>query len=90
MSEYAACPCGRIMRPHGSCAFHHVSFGPQKEKHQRQVWRPELIGFDHGPCPDCNAGVGRYHHAYCDIERCPRCGGQMLSCECTVPVVFSR
>lgn len=36
-------------------------------------------------CHDCNIvnHGGHVHHYGCDIERCPRCKGQLLSCECT-------
>lgn len=34
------------------------------------------------PCHDCGAGVGQLHHYFCDAEPCPRCGGQVIFCEC--------
>ena len=33
-------------------------------------------------CPDCNVIPGGRHHAGCDHEYCPKCGGQLISCDC--------
>ncbi len=35
-------------------------------------------------CGDCGAMPGFYHHGGCDIEECPRCDGQLLSCDCVI------
>jgi hypothetical protein len=37
---------------------------------------------DSQPCGDCAAVKGEYHTPGCDIEECPACGGQALSCDC--------
>lgn len=36
------------------------------------------------PCHDCGAIRGELHLDGCDWERCPRCGGQFMCCDCRI------
>lgn len=36
------------------------------------------------PCHDCSAVEGEYHVPGCDVEECPLCGRQALSCDCNL------
>jgi hypothetical protein len=36
------------------------------------------------PCHDCAAIKGQYHVPSCDMEQCPNCGGQLISCGCNI------
>ena len=33
-------------------------------------------------CEDCSAPKGSLHLFGCDLEECPRCGGQIITCDC--------
>lgn len=34
------------------------------------------------PCPDCGAEPEEQHGNGCDVEQCPDCGHQLISCDC--------
>jgi hypothetical protein len=31
-------------------------------------------------CHDCAVPLGGFHHSRCDMEQCPECGGQRITC----------
>lgn len=33
-------------------------------------------------CHDCSTPRGKLHHPGCDDEKCPKCGGQAIGCDC--------
>lgn len=78
--------CGKDMSKAKSCNVCYVKIG--------EAWyQREVMGFqDSGKCHDCGIEVkkGNFHHAGCDCERCPKCGGQALSCDCDVTAYGSR
>ena len=48
--------------------------------HRSRYHFPEPIG----RCHDCGIKHGGVHHWGCDVERCPHCGGQIISCDCLI------
>jgi len=62
-----------------SCTSDPIKFDGDPKKYP-----PSTYHFDEpsGRCHDCNIKHGGFHHAGCDVERCPKCGGQLISCDC--------
>ena len=42
-----------------------------------------------GRWTDCGAKHGQPHHLGCDVERCPYCMGQLISCGCLARATFN-
>ena len=72
--------CGQKMLQADGCTWEYaVSKGRVKK---RIKFGEEDLFWGEGRCGDCGAKEGHYHHCGCDIERCPFCGGQLISCSC--------
>lgn len=37
---------------------------------------------DRLPCHDCRVLKSEFHVPSCDVEECPACGDQLISCDC--------
>lgn len=56
-----------------------------KIKIDGEIYDRDTTYFDvNDRCHDCGIENknGNLHHFGCDIERCPKCGGQLISCDC--------
>ena len=47
------------------------------------------VAYGYGPddhdspkCDDCGVARSKFHKLGCDLEPCPRCDGQAITCEC--------
>lgn len=61
-------------------AFERVKYGEENTIYN-------ILGYDINAsncryCGDCLATYGEYHDLGCDCELCPKCGLQLISCEC--------
>ena len=50
-----------------------------------QGWPSDISNI---PCHDCSAARGEYHVPGCDMEECPVCHKQIISCDCTYDKEF--
>jgi hypothetical protein len=69
--------CNREMSKAKGCSSSQI-------KHKGKLYKrlTEHFGEKSGKCNDCGAEHGKYHHPGCDVERCPKCHGQLISCGC--------
>ena len=69
--------CGRTMFQCDCC-----TKGYLKISHNYYKRIPSSSSLGKGRCHDCGVKAGYVHHYGCDMERCPKCGDQLISCDC--------
>lgn len=75
--------CNQRMLKANGCTYTHLECNgklyPRRKHGEEGHAFPEDLR-----CHDCGAKVGYYHHFGCDMERCPICGRQLISCDCEI------
>lgn len=74
----AICPdCGQDMHTADSCTRTQLTLdGVVYERSRAHFDEPS------GRCLDCGIKHGEVHHLGCDVELCPKCGLQLIGCDC--------
>ena len=78
--------CGKDMLLVNGCTHTLVEY--RGKKYWRQKAGDEGWMKPGDRCGDCGALYGFFHHPGCDIERCPVCGEQLLSCDCDITMYY--
>ncbi len=68
--------CGREMLSSATCSVERLMLidGSYERRRFQSARLPS--------CGDCGTPNGGMHHPGCDMETCPRCGGQLIACGC--------
>ena len=75
--------CGREMLEADGCIGEYVRIDGKRYKRIYMGGNGDFYeNAEEGRCGDCGAKPGFLHHWGCDCERCPKCGMQMIACEC--------
>ena len=54
------------------------------QKYKRIPHGKESFDWEQEVCFDCGAKLNKYHTPGCDHEECPKCGEQLISCDCDI------
>jgi len=74
--------CFKRVYSDGKRLYNSIPYGEGEETKYIDVDSP-----DYRYCHDCAVKKGQQHHYGCDMENCPKCGGQLISCGCDLSIV---
>lgn len=73
--------CNQEMTTAGTCSVHELhrdgTSAPVFRYGKDPGWKRVK-----GRCPDCGVLPDGFHHLGCDVQRCPMCRSQLISCDC--------
>ena len=69
--------CKQDMLTENGCTLTHIKVKDGFVERLKETWSSPGER-----CLDCGAPYGETHHFGCDIERCPICDRQMITCFC--------
>ena len=90
---YVCKACGREVSIFDKCGCgvaYVVDAEGNKYKRIKRGSRRDYMPTWYGRCYDCGVPRGTYHHDNCDLERCPKCGGQLFGCECGLSMRYDN
>lgn len=76
--------CAKEMLEGGSCDVAWITWA--NGSYERVRYGAEAQHWRAAGCGDCGVPRGGFHHPGCDIEDCPRCGRQLITCRCGEPL----
>lgn len=74
--------CNGEMTTGGSCTVEALFADGRRFEFARHGTERGMKAFRGLPCGDCGVSWGGLHHPGCDLQRCPVCHGQLISCGC--------
>jgi hypothetical protein len=80
MNETDSCDPDRVIEHADGTTRPPIPYGEEASWETPRVDVEPPTGDDE--CHDCGVSAGAHHHPACDMENCPFCGGQYLSCGC--------
>jgi hypothetical protein len=79
-----SCKCGVEYKSGKGCNFNKVEI--DGVLYDRIPFGKEDEDWGEGNCHDCHVAEGGVHHLNCDVERCPKCKGQLIGCDCNITI----